>query len=326
MRNIGRLLTFIVTTILAIAIIGGMLFYVWDEIVVAFQYIDYMYLFPAIIFVFITWLIRGGRYKYIISTVKVPCSLIYSTAALLICQLVNIIIPARLGDFTRVFLFHKSKKLPYIVGISTIVEERLFDVASIALLALFTLFGIYTLLDEWMIHLVFIVMVIGIIGIIFLYLSKYISSNNKLIRKILELIHTIRALSLTPKIAIIVSLLSTLFWLSEAIICYLLSQMFHVEVSFVVVIFAITIANLSKTIPLTPGGIGVYEVILATILSLGGVPISIATIIAVMDHLLINFIPVIGGAMSLYYFGGWAREFFINLLKYGKEYQKKILY
>jgi len=77
---------------------------------------------------------------------------------------------------------------------------------------------------------------------------------------------------------------------------------------FAVVILAIVIGNLVKAVPLTPGGVGTYEVAVALTFGLAGMAAATATLIAVIDHLIKNLVTLVGGVGSIYYFGDWSVE------------------
>jgi uncharacterized protein (TIRG00374 family) len=87
--------------------------------------------------------------------------------------------------------------------------------------------------------------------------------------------------------------------------------MFSVNIPFLVVILAIVIGNLVKAVPLTPGGVGTYEVALALTFEISGVAPAVATLIAVIDHLVKNLVTLGGGIISMYLFGDWS----VKLLK-----------
>jgi len=84
---------------------------------------------------------------------------------------------------------------------------------------------------------------------------------------------------------------------------------------FAVVILAIVIGNLVKAVPLTPGGVGTYEVAVALTFGLAGMAAATATLIAVIDHLIKNLVTLVGGVGSIYYFGDWSVELLKNALK-----------
>jgi hypothetical protein len=87
--------------------------------------------------------------------------------------------------------------------------------------------------------------------------------------------------------------------------------MFNAQIPFIIIVLAIVIGNLVKAVPVTPGGIGTYEIAVALTLAISGTPAAVATIIAVIDHLVKNVVTLIGGVVSLYIFGDWS----VDLMK-----------
>ena len=90
-------------------------------------------------------------------------------------------------------------------------------------------------------------------------------------------------------------LLSLIIWLFEALTCYTVAIALGAQIPIIAVIFAVSIANVGKCAPATPGAVGIYEGILVAILVLFGASFDIAIVIAILDHLIKNlFILVIG--------------------------------
>ncbi|MEZ3143982.1 flippase-like domain-containing protein [Halobaculum sp. MBLA0143] len=64
--------------------------------------------------------------------------------------------------------------------------------------------------------------------------------------------------------------------------------------------FAVSVGNLAKVLPLSPGGIGLYEAAFtAFVVGLGGVPAATAFAAAVLDHAVKNLVTVVGGVGSM---------------------------
>ena len=64
--------------------------------------------------------------------------------------------------------------------------------------------------------------------------------------------------------------------------------------------FAVSVGNLAKVLPLSPGGIGLYEAAFtAFVVGLGGVPAATAFAAAVLDHAVKNLVTVVGGVVSM---------------------------
>jgi uncharacterized protein (TIRG00374 family) len=82
-------------------------------------------------------------------------------------------------------------------------------------------------------------------------------------------------------------------------------MMFQQKISFAVIVLAIVVGNLVKAIPITPGGIGTYELSMAIVFGLDSVDPAVATLIAVIDHLIKNLVTLAGGIISIYSLGDW---------------------
>ena len=63
--------------------------------------------------------------------------------------------------------------------------------------------------------------------------------------------------------------------------------------------FAVSVGNLAKVLPLSPGGIGLYEgAFTLIVVALTSVPAAVALTAAVVDHAVKNVVTVVGGVAS----------------------------
>lgn len=326
----------LIPTLIAVALIWYMLYRVWDDMLVAVQYAVPIYLVFAIIICVIAWYLRGFRYKYIVKRLGTDLTLNFSTACIFLSQTANLIIPARLGDFVRMFVLKHEKNTSYTNGFTSIVAERAFDIIIIAVLGFCTLPFLITIVPDWFVYLIFLVLGLGVVFLVFLKITKrpwprkrrrhvsrfgafvlYLTSSrhfqslNKILKKIREVLDQLRLVASNFAAISTLSVTSAAIWMLDVIICYLIALMFHVEIPFLLVLLAIVIGNLVKAVPITPGGIGTYELALVITFEIGGVSAATATLIAVIDHLVKNLVTLAGGVVSLYYFGDWA----VSLLK-----------
>jgi len=83
-------------------------------------------------------------------------------------------------------------------------------------------------------------------------------------------------------------LLSLMIWLFDGLTCYVVSIAVGAQISIIVVVLAVSIGNVGKSAPATPGAIGVYETVLAAVLVLFGVSFDLAIVIAILDHAIKN--------------------------------------
>jgi len=297
----------VIPTLIAVAIICYMLYSVWDDLLTAIQNAIPSYLFFAVAICTCAWFIRGLRYRYILEKLELQIGVLLSTACIYVSQTANLIIPARLGDLVRLFILKHEIDANYSKGLSSIVIERFFDIATVALLGVITIPFILNV-PEWF-STVLMIALLGCGGfILFLILCGKIESKNKYISMALKLFDDVKKASLTISALLALGIISIVIWLTDSIICWVIALMFQQQIPILVVILAIVIGNLVKAVPITPGGMGTYEAAVAVTLQLGGVEPATAVLIAIVDHLVKNLVTLAGGVISLYMFGDWAMD------------------
>ncbi|HWQ65145.1 MAG TPA: lysylphosphatidylglycerol synthase transmembrane domain-containing protein [Methanospirillum sp.] len=299
-----KIFALILSLLLAVGIIGVMLWRVWGDLNAALEYLHPVYLIPAVLICVIAWFSRGWRYKVILARLGVMVPTIFATACIYLSQTVNLLVPARLGDLIRIILVKHEYDATVSQGLSSIVVERVFDIITVAFLGLISVLFVLNV-PEWALSLIVIPLVLGALFFgVLLFMGRF-SSENKYLGYLLTMLNEVKEASLTPSTAIILFFSSVGIWIMDTIICVSVSAMFNQEIPLAVILLAIVAGNLIKAVPVTPGGLGTYEASLAIIFELSGVAPATATLIAVIDHLIKNLITVIGGVASIFYFGNW---------------------
>src|SRR5512137_37901 len=294
----------VIPTVIAIGIIAFMLYRVWDDLFVALQNSIPEYLVVGTVICLCAWWLRGWRYHVILNNLSYKVSITASTACIFISQTVNLIVPARLGDFVRVLILKHEYNVSYSEGVSSLVVERVFDIFTVALLGAVALYFVVNV-PAWFYTLIVLPLVAGVIFFLFLLFMGKFSSKNRYITIFLTMLHEIKRASLSLKAVVLLGGSSIVIWLLDVFVCVAVVMMFQQQIPFAVIVLAIVIGNLVKAIPLTPGGVGTYEISLAITFGLAGVDPAVATLIAVIDHLIKNLVTLAGGIVSIYYFGDW---------------------
>ncbi len=294
----------VIPTVIAIGIIAFMLYRVWDDLFIALQNSIPEYLVVGTIICLCAWWLRGWRYHVILKNLSYQVSITASTACIFISQTVNLIVPARLGDFVRVLILKHEYNVSYSEGVSSLVVERVFDIFTVSLLGALALFFVVDV-PAWFYTIIVLPLVAGVIFFLFLLFMGKFSSKNRYIAIFLTMLHEIKRASLSLKAIILLGGSSIVIWLLDVLVCVSVVMMFQQNIPLALVVLAIVIGNLVKAIPLTPGGVGTYEISLAITFGLAGVDPAVATLIAVIDHLIKNLVTLAGGIVSIYYFGDW---------------------
>jgi uncharacterized protein (TIRG00374 family) len=312
--------TVAIPTLVAVGIISYMLFRVWDDLMLTLEHAVIPFLFVAVGICCVAWLLRGVRYRFILEKLGIPKTLTFSTACIFISQTANLIVPARLGDLVRMLILKRGDEATYSQGFSSIVVERVFDVLMIAVLGAVALPFVLAVLavPDWFATVILVPLGAGVIFFAVLRWSGRIQSENRIVGAIQRMLDEVKQASLHPRALVVLSGSSLLIWLVDILVCFAVFLMFQEPVPFGIIILGIVIGNLVKAVPLTPGGVGTYELALALTFGIAGTPAATATLIAVIDHLIKNMVTVVGGVGSIYYFGDWSRD----LLK--KVFRKEI--
>jgi uncharacterized membrane protein YbhN (UPF0104 family) len=302
LRKISAIL---IPTLIAVAIIGYMLARVWDELLLALENAAISFLVVAVVICVIAWILRGSRYQYILRGLDITAGMGLCTASIFVSQTANLIVPARLGDLVRIFILKHEVGATYSRGLSSLVVERAFDIITVALLGAFALPFILNVPD-WFYTLIVVPLAAGAIFLLLLLSVGRIQSRNRYVAMIVRLLDEVRQASLNLSALFALGVSSIVIWLFDVVVCAVIALMFQQQIPILVIVLAIVIGNLVKAVPVTPGGVGTYELSLALTFELSGVAPAIATLIAVIDHLVKNLVTLAGGVVSIYVFGDWA--------------------
>ena len=215
----------------------------------------------------------------------------------------NVILPAKLGDAATVG-YLKMKGINVGRSAAIILQTRVLDVLALILLSIPALILFFQKgAPDWIRTTIFIcILVVTVpIGIVALDKNKLFSGlleklGNKFSHNFLKLAvektkdayegyHEIVS---NKKLLVASILLSLLIWLFDGLTCYMVSVAVGAQISVIVVILAVSIGNVGKSAPATPGSIGIYESVLAAVLVLFGVSFDIAIVIAILDHAIKN--------------------------------------
>lgn len=313
----------VIPTLIAVGIVAYMIYRVWDDLLLTLEHAVLPFLFAAVGICITAWILRGYRYRFILQGLDVRKSLWFSTACIFISQTANLIVPARLGDFVRMLILKHEDDATYSQGFSSLVVERVFDILMIAVLGAVALPFVLAVLDvpDWFITVIIVPLAAGAVFFAVLLWSGRVESGNRIVAAIQRMLDEVKRASLNPRALGVLSGSSLLIWLVDVLVCYAVVLMFQESIPFAVVVLAIVIGNLVKAVPITPGGVGTYELALALTFGLAGTPAATATLIAVIDHLIKNLVTLVGGVGSIYYFGDWS----MNLLKkaFNREIEKE---
>ncbi len=253
---------------------------------------------------------KTERWAQLLERGSVSLRILFSS--MMVGYTVNTLLPARLGEVARVYLLQKRANVPAGRTLSTIVVERLLDVATVVLILGIALLAVD--LPDWMRSSVLLgtgLLVAGLIVLLVIaYLPRRVLTRAQAAAPVLERL-PFRG-TIESGFALLVEMVRTrrglwaFAWSLPSWACVvagthviLLGFGFDVPIWASMVLVGAT--TLGMTIPSSPGYVGVFHLLAAEALELFGVAESPAETAALLIHV-VSFTPVT--LLGLYYL--WA--------------------
>ncbi len=284
---------FAFSILLAAGILAVLVWYVGASKVLANLYrADLRLIGLASVLYMFSFLVRGERYRYIISRLGERVPLLFSSESVAISQTMNVVTPIRVGDVARAYVF-KIRGVAFTTSFSGIAVERIFDLIAILLIA-FT--AIATIGNQQFFSTssssipIYALLLLTLIFAVVIIFSRMENVLGKILKDAGDVLKT--------RGSLVILLTSTAIWIVDIIVCYLIMLSFGVNV-FPLVVLAVTIANIAKIIPITPGGIGTYEVVMTGIFVTLGIEQGLALTVSILDHALKNILTLVLGFAAL---------------------------
>ena len=225
----------------------------------------------------------------------------------------NTVLPAKLGDVAAIG-FLKMKGISIGRAAAVIIQTRILDMAAILFLTVPVL--LITLGDSspsWiLISLLFCTtIVLTAASMVLLDKKKLISSflkklsrrqKNRFIflalKNLGQSYNDYHEIASNSELLIRTLLLSLFIWLLDSATCIVLLSAMEGRLILLPAVLAVLVANIGKSVPSTPGGVGIYETIAATVLILQGIPVEVATAAGILDHAIKKIFNLVIGIPS----------------------------
>ncbi|MCO5251129.1 MAG: flippase-like domain-containing protein [Candidatus Kapabacteria bacterium] len=326
MRFDNRIIKYIVATaILALSLYLSARQIAFDELLIQLQGLDYVWVLFSIPAIIASNIIRALRWREILAPISSDVKVHNAFSAIMIGHLLNSF-TLRFGELARPIILAKKEKLPTAAVISTAVLEGGVDFAFLNILFLVSL----VFLSEPLFKLlnfdsvfqgslgIFIIVLVVIATLFFIYRFRHPIWN--LLKSILpaKFTHKFED-SMSAFVQGFVSLKSPLFyfkmtfytillWLSYALIMYLVFFAFQfqsaIHLSFIDSIILVVFAGIATAIAFTPGAVGVYHLVVASIMTtLYSITSNEAFAYATIIHIITLLVQSCLGAIYLIYEG-----------------------
>ncbi|WP_254537332.1 flippase-like domain-containing protein [Halomarina litorea] len=296
---------------------------------------DPVYIAVAAAVYVVSWPLRGARYRDILAELGYHERVGFLTGAVFISQTGNLVFPARAGDAVRAYVVKARRGIPYPSGFASLAVERVFDLLTITTLAGVVLLGLAGagLADPSGLDALpasyresgrAALYVAGVVGVLAVTaVSLILTTARSEGSAVRGMVGRLSSDSYADYVADVVERFvgdvqrvagdrgafarigasSVAIWTLDVVTALLVFAAFDVALSPVVLVavgfFAVSVGNLAKVLPLSPGGIGLYEgafTLIVVALTPVGFPVALGA--AIVDHAVKNVVTVVGGVAS----------------------------
>lgn len=108
-----------------------------SELIVSLRQIKYFYLIPAMFLIYLTFLLRAYRWKFLVSSVKETTA--WRLMPPVCIGFLGNLLPARAGEFIRGYLLGKKEGISISASLATIFVERIFDMLTLLVMIVWLL-------------------------------------------------------------------------------------------------------------------------------------------------------------------------------------------
>jgi uncharacterized membrane protein YbhN (UPF0104 family) len=282
--------------------------------------------------------LMGVRYRDILAELGFHERVDFLTGAVFISQMGNVVFPARAGDPIRAYIVKARRNVPYPSGFASLAIERVFDLLMVTALAGAVLVG-FAVTGTTSVGGLYADIVspngaggggtalvgagtVGLaafaaIGLIVLSVRtdrNYVQAvgdrlgsgaSAKFLTEIAErFVSDIQLVAGNRKASLRIAASSFAIWTIDVLAAIIVLLAFGVDIGALTLIavgfFAVSVGNLAKVLPLSPGGIGMYEgAFTVLVVALTPINASVALGAAIVDHAIKNGVTVGGGVVSM---------------------------
>ncbi len=286
-----------------------------SQVVAAFSQADYRFVALALALVFVSPLVRAARWRLLYHPGQKGLSCFRLAEVLLIGQMLNIVVPARLGEVARIYFMGKIESRSRSRTLGTIAVEKWLDILMLLLLVLCV--PIFVSLPPWFrdsrVNL-------AVFATAFLGVALTLSHGRERLLTLVETIsrflpeswgtgiHRATGLALgsldvlrSPWVGLQLQGWSLLIWVLSILVNYMVFLALGLPLSFAAALFLVVVLQVGVAVPSVPGKLGVFHYLCTLALGVFGLEKGAALGYAVLLYFVVFAPPSLLGALFLWW-------------------------
>lgn len=250
------------------------------------------------------WALRGWRWQQVARELGDEVPLGAAIALATQGNLLNLLLPGKAGDLLWANAAHRRWGIPLGRALVGVLSGRVLDLVGLGLLGAGALallpqaWGAYAAPVAGGLGLGGAIAAVAAVGLVRWRWTRLLFRGPRLRALHDALVEPLVVLLSSPRGLARHLGSSALIWLNEGLVAWVIVRGVGLELPVQASFVAILVANLSKILPLTPGGFGTYEAAGALALGAAGAPWTPAVGAVLVEHLLKNAVNAALGAVA----------------------------
>jgi uncharacterized protein (TIRG00374 family) len=286
-----------------------------SQIVATFSRADYRFVALALALVLVSPLARAARWRLLYHPNQKGLSYFRLAEVLLIGQMLNVVVPARLGEVARIYFMGKTGNRSRARTLGTIAVEKWLDILMLLLLVI--LVPIFVSLPPWFrdsrVNL-------AVFATAFLGVALTLSYSKDRLLNLVEStsrflpegwrarVHRATGLALgsldalrSPWVGLKLQGWSLLIWILSILVNYMIFLALGLPLSFAAALFLVVVLQVGAAVPSAPGKLGVFHYLCTLALGVFELEKGVALGYAVLLYFVVFGPPSLLGALFLWW-------------------------
>ncbi len=285
-----------------------------SQVVATFSRADYRFVALALALVLVSPLARAARWRLLYHPDQKGLSYLRLAEVLLIGQMLNIVVPARLGEVARIYFMGQTESRSRARTLGTIAVEKWLDILMLLLLVL--LVPVFVSLPPWFqdSRVTLAVFTTAFLGVALTLsygkdrlLTLVESASHFLPEGWRARIHRATGLALgsldvlrSPWVGIRLQGWSLLIWMLSILVNYIIFLALGLPLPFAAALFLLVVLEIGVAVPSVPGKLGIFHYLCTLALGVFGLEKGAALGYAVLLYFVVFVPPSLLGAFFLW--------------------------
>jgi uncharacterized protein (TIRG00374 family) len=285
-----------------------------DEVEQSLARVNYFWVTLAVIAMLVQSGLRAIRWIQLYYPLQKGLRVFQMLGIVLISQMLNIVVPWRVGEIARIYLAGEIEKRNAAQTIATLAVEKFFD--TLMLLALLLMIPPFMTLPSWLERPRegIIILAIGLFIVAFMLLlsedwlvkvlskiplpwgKQFISENVRLALNSLDVFKR-------WDLHLALQVMSVVIWFLGIVVNYFALLAMDLQLPFISAFVLLAVLQVGGLVPSSPGKVGVFQYLCILTLALFGVDKSVGLTYGILLYLIAYGTPVVLGILFLWWGG-----------------------